>query len=274
MPASPMSERPEFQRRQYELAAHIRNPEASPGPRDVEDRRLGIYRELFYNNVEDLLAANFPVLRELLPDAQWHGLVRDFFARHRCRTPLFPEIGQELIAYLHDERSEAPGDPPFLLELAHYEWVELALAIGEEDRNALPADPNGDLARGVPVLSPLAWSLTYRYPVHRIGPDFQPSEPGEQPSRLVVYRDRQEQVCFLEVNAVTQRLLELMKEKADQSGLELLKRIADELKYPEPEQVVQTGLALLADLRRRDIILGTRPEDSGVPRPETETLSE
>ena len=59
---------------QYEFAAHIRDPEHKPAPDDIEDRRMGIYRELFYNNVEGFLSNSFPVLRKLMDD--------DRLARH------------------------------------------------------------------------------------------------------------------------------------------------------------------------------------------------
>jgi hypothetical protein len=41
---------PEFQRKQYEFAAHIRDPEKNAAPPGIEDRRLAIYRDLFFNN--------------------------------------------------------------------------------------------------------------------------------------------------------------------------------------------------------------------------------
>jgi len=82
MRAPPMAEQPDFVRRQYEFAAHIRDPEAYPCPSDVEDRRMAIYRELFYNNIEGFLADNFPVLRQVLEDRHWHAIARDFLARH------------------------------------------------------------------------------------------------------------------------------------------------------------------------------------------------
>ncbi|MDH4254937.1 MAG: DNA-binding domain-containing protein, partial [Gammaproteobacteria bacterium] len=56
-----MAERPAFQRRQYEFAAHIRDPDANPPPAGIEDRRMAIYRELFYNNLLSLLGSTFPV---------------------------------------------------------------------------------------------------------------------------------------------------------------------------------------------------------------------
>lgn len=253
-----MAEQPGLAQQQRAFAAHIRDPRANPGPPEVEDRRLAVYRELFYNNVESLLAGNFPVLRRLLDEAHWHALVRDFYARHRCQTPLFPEIAQEFLDYLANEREADPRDPPFLLELAHYEWVELALAVSDADPDLAAVDPNGDLLSGAPVVSPLAWSLTYRFPVHRIGPEFQPSEPGAEPTHLVVYRDRQDRVGFLQINAVTQRLLVLLAEQPEWNGRQALTQIAAELRHPDPALVVDSGASLMLDLRERQILLGTR----------------
>jgi hypothetical protein len=259
MPAPPKAEPPKFIRTQYEFAAHIRDPQRQARPADVDDRRMAVYRELFYSNLEGFLADNFPVVKRVLPARQWHAMARDFLARHRCRTPYFPEIGQEFLSYLQEERDAAAGDPPFLLELAHYEWVELALAFSDADRDAPAADPNGDVFTGVPVISPLAWNLSYHYPVHRIGPEFQPRQPGAEPTHLIVYRNRLDRVQFLEINGVTQRLLQLLKEHPAWTGGDAVARIAEELQHPRPEAVTAAGRQLLGDLRGRDILLGTRP---------------
>ena len=248
---------PDFLSRQRAFAAHIRDPARVPRPEDVNDRRMAIYRDLFYNNVEGFLSSGFPVLRSILADDHWHGIARDFFSRHRCETPLFAEISQEFLGYLHDERERDERDPPFMLELAHYEWVELAVSTSDADRDASRADPNGDLLRGAPMVSPVAWNLSYLFPVHRISPDFQPSEPGECPTHLVVYRDREDEIHFLEINPVTQRLLQLLKENPGTTGLDLLKTVAQELHSPDPDSVIRAGTELLADLKKRNILLGT-----------------
>jgi hypothetical protein len=253
-----VAEQPGFLARQYAFAAHIRDPGRNPAPEDVEDRRMAIYRDLFHGSLQSLLAGFFPVLRRLLDDDHWHALVRDFLVRHRARTPLFLEIAREFLDYLQRRRELDPADPPFLLELAHYEWVELALSISEEDPDPSLADPNGDLLAGRPLLSPLAWNLSYRFPVHRIGPGFRPDTPGGQPTRLLVYRNRADDVEFMEINAVTQRLLQLLQERPDWSGHDCLERIAEELRHPDPEVVTRAGADLLRDLRARDVILGTR----------------
>lgn len=249
---------PAFVEHQYAFAAHIREPQRAARPEDVEDRRMSIYRELFYNNVQDFMANSFPVLRKLCSDEAWHCLIRDYFARHRAHTPLFLQMPQEFLRYLESERGECPEDPPFLWDLAHYEWTELALSIDTREIDNTGVDAEGDLLAGIPVLSPLAWLLTYQYPVHRIGPDFQPREPSGQPSYLAVYRDRSDDVGFLELNPVTARLLELLSGESPPSGEEALRRIAAELGHPKPEVVIEGGLQVFQDLKSRDVVLGTR----------------
>jgi hypothetical protein len=259
MPASPhMAKQPGFIQLQRAFAAHIRDPEHVPGPEDVEGRRMAIYRELFYNNVEDLMASSFPVLRQVHDGDRWHALIRDYFARHRARTPLFLQMPQELLHYLESERGVHPEDPPFLWELAHYEWVELALMVDTRELDPMGVDAGGDLLAGTPVLSPLAWPLAYRYPVHRIGPAFQPTEAPEQPTYLIVYRDRRDEVGFLEVNRVTARLVDLLSGDEVPTGQDALAQIARELGHPNPDVVVRGGLEILHDLHARDVVLGTR----------------
>jgi len=249
---------PEFIRRQYEFAAHIRDPDHQPAPGDVEDRRMAIYRELFYNNVEGFLSNTFPVLRVLHEDDRWHTMARAFFAHHLSQTPLFLEIPREFLNWLENEYLAQPGDLPFVQELAHYEWVELALSISEENITAADVDPGGDLLVGIPVLSPLAWHLAYQYPVHRIGPDYRPDQPGDSMTCLVVYRNREDEIGFIEINPVTKRLLELIEADKVESGQQLLNRIATEISHPQPEVVINSGLEILKGLAEKDIILGTK----------------
>jgi len=244
---------------QKQFARHIRDPEHAPAPPGIEDRRLAIYRRLFFNNIDSLLASNFPVIRSLCDDSEWRLLVREFYVEHRCQTPLFPEVAKEFLRYLQETRGTRPGDPPFLLELAHYEWVELAVGIDERELDEVPADPEGDLLQGEPVLSPLAWALSYRFPVHQIRPDFQPSDPPPQETHLLVYRNRRDEVRFMLLNDVSRLLLKALEENRDESGSELLAAVAQAIGHPEPSRVQEAGARLLRDFRSRDILLGTRP---------------
>ncbi len=255
-----------FKQVQYAFTRHIRDPEHAPAPADIEPRRMKIYNELFFNNLATLLAGTYPVLHAVLGPERWAALIRDFMVRHQAHTPLFPEVPQELLRFLQDTRwaEGVPDsrDPPFMLELAHYEWVELALQVADESldhsSDGMGIDPEGDLLEGIPVVSPLAWPLAYAYPVHTLGPDHQPSAPPLQPTFLVVYRRRDDEVKFMAINAVTARLLELAAAEGNPAtGQALLERIAVELGHPEPAQVVAGGAATLRMLRDNDVLLGS-----------------
>ena len=227
-------------------------------PAGIEDRRMAVYRELFYNNVEGFLSSAFPVLRSLFSDTDWHAMVRDYFHHHLARSPLFLEIPREFLTWLHDEREPQATDLPFLYELAHYEWAELALTIAEDSTDRNSVDPAGDLLTGRPVLSPLVWHMTYAWPVHRIGPDFIPTAPGQAATSLVVYRDRDDEVGFMEINPVTKRLLELLQANETASGRELLAQIATEMAHPDPQVVINGGLDIMRNLHEKGIIYGTK----------------
>lgn len=150
---------------QRQFAGHLRDPERVPAPAGIEDRRLAVYRELAFNNIAGLLAANFPVLRSLHADAAWHALVRDWYRSHRARTPLFPALGGEFVAWLQP----AADRPAWLAELADYEWMATVAGHDPSPLAAQAHDPEGDLLGGRPLLSPRVWPLRYRHAVHRIG---------------------------------------------------------------------------------------------------------
>ena len=253
-----MASRPEFQQKQYAFAAHIRDPENNPAPSGVEDRRMAIYRELFFNNLHNLIGSTFPVIKKLHKPDKFRSLIRAFMVQHEAQTPYFLEIPQEFLAFLQDEYELQADDFPFLIELAHYEWVELALSVSEDVNDTTKVDPDGDLLEGIPVRSVLAWTYAYQYPVHRISKDYQPTEPGEALTFLVVCRKANDDMDFLELNPVTARLLELIEANEQDTGRELLLKLADEINYPDVEALLQHGAEAMQQMRQVEIIIGTK----------------
>lgn len=253
-----MAKIPDFQKKQYAFAAHIRDPENNPAPAGIEDRRMAIYRELFFNNLLKLLSSTFPVLTKLHSREKWRAFIRQFMIAHQAQTPYFLEIPKEFLAFLENEYQVADDDFPFLLELAHYEWVELALSVSEETNDDLTVDPEGDFLDGIPVKSRLAWALTYRFPVHRISESYQPDEAGEQPTFMVIYRNREDELGFMELNPVTARLLELIGENESKNGRELLDTLADEISYPDPAALLEHGAQTMQEMRAAEILIGTK----------------
>src|SRR5690606_25192709 len=135
---------------------------------------------------------------------------------------------------------------------------ELVLDTSEETLPESGFNPDGDLLVGAPVLSPLACVLSYHWPVHRIGPAYQPQVP--QPVWLLVYRDADDRVRFMEFNAVTARLLALSQASPVHRGRELLRSRAGDRGRPAAD-VLRHGAGLLDGPRARGIVLGARLED-------------
>lgn len=240
-----------FQQTQFAFAAHLRSPDSAPKPDAIEERRIAIYRDLIYNNIEGFIAGAFPVLRRLYTDSAWHKMVRDFIEKHQAHTPYFLEISQEFLAYLWQERGQVESDPPFLMELAHYEWVELALDVATDE---LPPRENvsENILDAFPRVSSLAMNLAYQYPVHKISPGFRPELP--ELTYLVVYRNAQDEVKFMESNALTHRLLYLLQNQPDLTLKAVLMQIATELDHPNPDRLLHDGMSLVRQLYEATVI--------------------
>lgn len=243
-----------FQQYQADFTRHIRDPESVARPRGVPARRMNIYTEIVFNNMEATLAACFPVSKKIVGVRRWQRLVRAFLAEHRCATPWFRQIPEEFLRWLETTPLAIAGLPAFIGSLAHYEWVELAVAVADVEAEA--ADAGGDLLQGRPVLAAALSLLEYPYPVHHFSPRFKPLQPAVEPTRLLVFRDKEDAVRFVEINAVTARLVQLLREGVC-SGRAALERIATELQHPDPAAVLNFGTVLLGDLRQQGAILGT-----------------
>jgi hypothetical protein len=250
---------PSFEQLQQDFARHLRNPAEVAVPPGLEDRRVQIYRELLFNNVAGLLAGNFPVIRRLLDGNEWQHLVRRFYVEHAAHTPLFHELGSEFVRFLGEHPEHWGQRRPFLHELAHYEWVELALDLADGDiESAATGTAGGDPIAEVPVASPVAWVLGYRYPVHLIRVDHQPVEAPEQPTWLLIYRNRADRVQFQALEPLAARLLTLTQESEGKTGRELVMQLAAEIGHPRPEELIEPARSLFHGWMQRDVIVGTR----------------
>jgi hypothetical protein len=187
-----------------------------------------------------------------LNDRQWFELGQDFFARHVSQAPYFSQIPEEFLDYLQNER-DSSTDFGFMLELAHYEWVEMALSIAKE---TVPANHQNldDLKNQRIRLSPLAWPLAYQYPVQKISPAFLPETAPEPATFLVVYRNPEDEVNFIEITPITYRLLQIIQEHEGALAADCLKQVAEESKHPNPDMIMAGGLQILKELAEKTVI--------------------
>lgn len=240
---------------QLQFARHLRAPEVQAPPAGVPARRMQVYARLVFNNLESTLAACYPVCKKVLGQRRWRSLVRQFMAQHRCSTPLFRQIPEEFLRYLEAAGAHELRLPPYLYSLAHYEWIELALALADVEDEAVA---QGDLMAGVPALVAALALLSYPYPVHRISPRCKPAQALPAPVHLLVFRDAAGVVHFIELNAVSAHLLQLLQQ-GTLRGAEALQRLADEWPQLERAAVLRHGCDILLELSRQGAIAGVRP---------------
>jgi len=199
------------------LTEAVRDPSLAV-PAGFDANRLGVYRRLVLNNLLSIFSANFPVAKRTLA-GDFNDLVARFLRDHAATTPLFPELPQELIAFVL-----AHPDPrrPFLAELLHYEWIELKLKLLDDASHSPP--PAGFLK-----LHPAAEPLAYHFPVERISRAFQPEAPGTQPTFLLAYRDARGRVQFHLLEVAAYLLLAQLMAQGAQTEAALVDTVLSQL---------------------------------------------
>lgn len=258
------AEIPEFQRYQLAFTARLRNPQHQPLPADVSQDRMAVYEEIVFNNLFESVSSCFPVARSMLGEPKWLSLVQAFMRDYSANNPLFRSIPQQFLDYLSLPETVLPAElPAYFKSLCHYEWVELHIASLSTDDAELVRDScscmsdsklnNIKSSDECPRFTPAMLLLEYDYPVHRISPA-QP--PVQQSTHLLVYRNQDDKVQFMELNAVTHRFILLMQNHGLTSK-QALTQIAQELQHPQPESIMAFGLSLLEDLTNKGVIIGT-----------------
>ncbi len=237
----------DFQQYQYAFTAHIRDPKKNPKPDNVDEERMSVYREGVYNNVFESSSVCFPVCQKTLGKVAWDSIMRRFFATHHASSPIFREIPQELLAFLQTD--EEVSD--YIKQLAHYEWVELA--VGMQKVSAPKLSEETDLLNEVPVLTPAHMLLQYDYPVQKISPEFIPE--NKEDTYLLVFRNQEFDVNFIELNPMTYALLEIILQGL--TGKQALTSLAEQIQHPQPEVIIEFGAGVLQDLMQQGAILGS-----------------
>lgn len=223
---------------QKQFSDNIRDPDNCPPISGIEARRLKIYQELFFNNVEGFASGAFPVLKELLSEKDWLFLVREFFHTHPCETPYFLEISEEFLSFLAEADCEFL--PEFSYQLAHWEWMELHADITptQDVADTIDSVQFSDVLTTVDC----AWCQAYEYPVHKISSEYIPEE--QAPSFLMVYRDQDLNVAFNELNPLSFILFEHLQQNESMSLQDILKTIAQSHGMDE-NMVLNGGLEII-----------------------------
>lgn len=226
---------PDFQQTQAEFTQWLRQPESARLPAGVLPARMSTYRELLFNNVISFVDITFPVAKALLPEAIWQRLTTHFFADYHCQSPFFYDISLHFREFVAALDWPELADCPWLTELLHYEWTELAADIAEEPNASIApgcvlADENlwSQADAGIALAMP-AWPLAYQWPVASWSVETDPAELQMQAQAVVLWRNQNDDVRSLVVEPLTAWLVERI-----QLGSQTLNSLADELVSASP----------------------------------------
>lgn len=230
---------------QQEYALYLRDPKNAKRPTGVPARQSKIYEELLFNNICGFIDACFPVAKTLFTEKRWKILSRKFFRDWQSHTPFFSKVPEQFVKFVQLKYTEL-SVPAYLPDLLHYEWLELEVETAVEIRNnALPSKRIS--------LNPSVRYARYCWPVHQIRKSYKPRK--QLPTVLLVHRDSQDKVKFLEINEITAQLLDILAAGA-KTGNEAIKHLSKRLGYASPEPLLIHGHTLLADLLKQEILQG------------------
>lgn len=232
------------------FAGHGVPAEAAAGLPSLAAERLLIYRKMVHGRLRDLFAEFLPKSAARLGRARLQAETARFIAEVAPRTPYFRAITGEFVAWAGQRWPADPGLPPYLADLAAYEWANAE--VGD-----LPA--GGEAASGNPLaldrpvqLDGTTTLRRYAWAVHRA------SEAGDldaEPTALLLYRDRAElRVRVLELTpraaAVCAHLLVGATLQAALTGA------CAELDQPMDDEFLAAMATFFADLADRGVLLG------------------
>lgn len=252
----------QFQQLQQAFIAHIKDPQQL-APAGIEERRMAIYRELFFNNVQGFVSTAFPVLKSLYTDTNWQRLVRRFFIEYQCSSPYFLHIAEHFLHYLQQNYQMREQDPVFLRELAHYEWAELHLATKQPVQVDVPLAAE-QISSAALCLSDLSMLLAYPYAVHNISVNYQPAESGEVQFYLL-YRNAADEVKFVLINQLTAALLQILQQAPGSTLSQLVQQLRPLLPQLSAAQLQQGAIALLQDFAAKGVLVSFQAAQNSLP---------
>lgn len=233
---------------ELQLAAHLRDAAQAADPL-WDRRRIEVYRELTRNNVYGFLDSTFPISAAILAE-HWPMLRQQFVAQYACHSPLFLEIPAQFLDFMQHTYPKGLAAKGFINELLHYEWLELAIAT----QPATALNPwLGDSEQPLYCYAAVA-AVDYRYPVQQLGPDYQPTEPPAASTSLLLYRDAEDEVTFMQISAPLVLALKLLQASDGLTITAWLTQLIEQCSEYSAEVLQQGLFGIVPELIERGII--------------------
>jgi hypothetical protein len=195
-------------------------PVTIPGTRQ---EGLNQYRRLIRNNIHNALEQAFPIAFTVLTESQWNTLVDDFHALHPAVTPQVWKLPEEFYRFVKANGYAKTFSLPFLNDLLHFEWIEIAVHT-MEDQSPAPYRSKGNKLTDSLVVHPEFRLIRMEYPVHIYAAEEALQHAGDY--YLLTFRTRNFDVQFIDLPALHAFYFEQIVQ--GKTGAELLKMLEEQ----------------------------------------------
>ena len=241
-------------------------------PEDVEailaaPPRLAVYRRLIRNNLVEVVRRMLPRTRARMNAARagaFDATVDAFLEEAAPRTHYLRDVPRELLAWAIPRWRSRAELPPGLGDIAAHELVHFEVAAaparGDREANTASGVPEpGDVALDRPLAFAEAKRLVrYAHAVHELpGEVDDRTTPPARDVSLLVYRDADHHVRFLELTPLASAILERLFD-GEALGQAIAPACAA-LGVALDAAILADTARLLADLGERGVLLGAAP---------------
>ncbi|MBK9260000.1 MAG: putative DNA-binding domain-containing protein [Polyangiaceae bacterium] len=217
----------------------------------VGAKRILLYRKLVRNGMRSAIKNQIPRTAARL-GAAFDTWVSRYCTEEMPRSHYLRDVAIEFVVWVLPKWENNESIPPYLVDLARYELFEFAISTAVSD---VREPMKRDLVLDKSVAFDNSVRLQrYAYAVHRLSDDeTDREEPAHVSTVLLGYRDDGYELQFLELSELAAGIVERLL-----AGKTLGESVMEAYGGSPPPEVLETIAQLLADLARRNVLLGAR----------------
>ncbi|MBX9941997.1 MAG: DNA-binding domain-containing protein [Candidatus Obscuribacterales bacterium] len=241
---------------------------------------VNLYASLIEIGRLDLMASVYPCISALL-GRKFKDLVLAYYETMPADHYNLNRSASRFAAYIEQYEPTLISRHPFIMELAHFEWIELEV-MEAESPNLISLGSVGKAGRGrkkvsqirqdtleteaqdfvsmSPRLADVVVFHRYQYPVMTISKTLLdgeklPRRVKKETTNMAIYRDNKSHQCrFLELGEMAFEALQMVKAQPGITYGELLKAVCQS-SSDSPEETVEAFLELLEELKACNLIV-------------------
>ncbi|MBK6513476.1 MAG: putative DNA-binding domain-containing protein [Polyangiaceae bacterium] len=229
----------------------------------VDDRSFFAYRHLLRNNLREAIDNQLSRTRALLGE-RLDADIDAYFSSGLPTSRYLRDVAFELVDFATPRWRSAQDVPPFAAELALFELRSFESSVAVRPAaSAARAVPKLELAAPV-VLDESVKVTRYAYPVHELADGARELEA--RPTALLVYRDRDFELRFLELSPLAASIVERLLAGAALG--EAITASCAAASTPISPELLGEIAQLLSDYAERGIVLGSPADPTFEPTDE------